>query len=81
MFDYIVVGLLTIPVLAYSSFSALAQDVIKGKIQAIDKRARRVTIHGTDYSLGADAPLGKITVGDDVEAVVMGGTIRGIVKR
>ncbi len=81
MAEQLLLVLCGLPLLAYSSFSALAQDVIKGKIQAIDRKAKRVTIRGIDYILGDEAVRTQIAVGDDVEAVVMSGTIRGIVKR
>jgi hypothetical protein len=80
MIEQLLPLLIALP-LAFSSFSALAQDVIKGRIQAIDRKARKVTIRGIDYILGPEAIRGQIAVGDDVEAVVMSGTIRGIVKR
>jgi cell division protein FtsB len=60
---------------------ALAQDVVKGKVEALNKDAKKITISGTEYSLSADAAQAKVAVGDQVEATVEGKVVKKLTKK
>jgi hypothetical protein len=52
--------------------SSFAQDRLEGKIEALNKTAKRITIRGIEYSLSDEAAQAKVKVGDRVEATVEG---------
>jgi hypothetical protein len=60
---------------------ALAQDVVKGKVEALNKDAKKITISGTDYSLSDEAAQTKVAVGDEVEAKVEGKVVKKLTKK
>jgi outer membrane receptor protein involved in Fe transport len=57
-----------------------AQDTVKGKIEALDKEAKKITISGTEYSLSDEAAQVEVAVGDEVEATVDGGVVKTLTK-
>ena len=57
-----------------------AQDTVKGKIEALDKEAKKITIGGTEYSLSDEAAQVEVAVGDEVEATVDGGVVKTLTK-
>ena len=54
------------------SLPVLAQDTIAGKIQALDKVRKKITIGGTEYGLSDEAAQATFKVGEAVEATVEG---------
>jgi hypothetical protein len=60
--------------------AALAQNVVKGKVEALDKDAKKITISGTQYSLSDEAAKTEVAVGDGVEATVDGGVVTKLTK-
>ncbi|NWG04221.1 MAG: hypothetical protein HXY44_15315 [Syntrophaceae bacterium] len=69
-------GFLVLVVLVAFSLPTLAKETVKGKIEALDKEAKKVTIGGTEYSLGDEVSQVEVKVGDEVEATIE----RGVVK-
>jgi len=62
------------------SLPVLAQDTVKGKTEALDKDAKKITISGTEYSLSDEAAQVEVAVGDEVEATVDGGVVKTLTK-
>jgi len=60
---------------------ALAQDVVKGKVEALDKDAKKITISGAEYSLSDEAAQAKVKVGDEVEATVEGKVVKKLTEK
>lgn len=56
--------------------SALAQTVVQGKIRALDRAGKTITIGKTQYSLSDTASQAKVKVGDIVEATVEGKVVK-----
>ncbi len=71
---------LALAVVVAFSLPALAQDTVKGKVEAIDKDAKKITISGTEYSLSDEAAQVEIAVGDEVEASVDSGVVKTLTK-
>ena len=58
-----------------------AQPVsVKGTIEALDKKEKKVTIDGTVYTLGHRAAKADVKVGDVVEATVKDGKVKTLSK-
>jgi plastocyanin len=68
----LLVFFLAFAVVVAFSLPALAQDKVQGKIEALNKAAKKITISGTEYSLSDEAAQVKVKVGDKVEATVEG---------
>jgi len=62
------------------SLAALAQNVVKGKVEALDKNAKKITISGTEYPLSDEAAKAAVAVGDQVEATVDKGVVTKLTK-
>jgi Cu/Ag efflux protein CusF len=60
--------------------AAAKAAVVKGKIEALDTKAKKVTIDGTAYTLGRQAAKAKVAVGDMVEITVKDGKVKSIAK-
>ncbi|MGA2468783.1 MAG: hypothetical protein ABSH06_31150 [Thermodesulfobacteriota bacterium] len=58
-----------------------AQETVKGKIETLDKDAKKVTISGTEYTLSDEAAQAEVAVGDEVEASVEGGVVKSFTKQ
>jgi hypothetical protein len=61
------------------SLTSPAQDIVEGKIEALNKAAMKIRINGTEYSLSNKAAQGKAKVGDLVQATVEGNTVTKLV--
>jgi hypothetical protein len=57
------------------SLPSFAQDSVEGKIEALNKAAKKITINGTEYSLSNKAAQVKVKVGDMVQATVDGNIV------
>lgn len=68
----LLVFLLAFAVVVAFSLPAFAGDIVQGKIEALNKVAKKITISGTEYSLSDEAAQVKVKVGDKVEATVEG---------
>lgn len=71
---------LALAVVVAFSLPVLAQDTVKGKIEALDKEAKKITIGGTEYSLSDEAAQVEVAVGDEVEATGDGGVVKTLTK-
>ena len=71
---------LALAVVVAFNLPVLAQDTVKGKIEALDKDAKKITIGGTEYSLSDEAAQVEVAVGDEVEATVDGGVVKTLTK-
>jgi hypothetical protein len=72
--------LLAIAVVVAFTLPTFADETIKGKIEALDKDAKKITISGTEYSLSDEATQVEVAVGDEVEATVDGGVVKTLTK-
>jgi plastocyanin len=72
--------LLAIAVVVAFTLPTFAQETVKGKIEALDKNAKKVTINATEYSLSDEAAQVDVAVGDEVEATVDGGVVKTLTK-
>jgi hypothetical protein len=61
---------------------SLALDKIEGKVQALNKFEKKITINGTEYSLSDKAAQVIVKVGDIVQATIEGNTVTklGVLK-
>ena len=66
--------------MAAFTLSVLAQGTAKGKIDALDKRAKKVTIAGTEYTLSEEAAKANVKVGDEVEATIEAGVVKKLLS-
>ena len=53
---------------------------IKGTIEALDTKEKKITIDGAVYTLGRRAAKADVKVGDVVEATVKDGKVKSIAK-
>ena len=58
----------------------LAQETVKGKIEVLDKEAKKITIAGTEYTLSDEAAQAIVDVGDEVEAIIEAGVVKDLKK-
>jgi hypothetical protein len=72
----LLVFFLAFAVVVAFSLPALAQDIVQGKIKALDKTAKTITIGKTQYSLSDEAAQVMVKVGDMVEATVEGKVVK-----
>ena len=54
--------------------------IVKGTIEALDTKEKKITIDGTVYTLGRRAAKADVKVGDVVEATVKDGKVKSIAK-
>jgi hypothetical protein len=66
---------LVLSLVAAFSLPAVAQEIISGKIQALDKVGKKIIIAGTEYTLSDEAAQTAFKVGDAVEATVEGNNV------
>jgi len=71
---------LALAVVVAFSLPVLAQETVKGKIDRLDREAKRITISGEKYSLSDEAAQSEVEVGDEVEATVDGVTVTKLTK-
>lgn len=62
--------------LAAFTLPALAQEMVKGKVEAFDKEAKKISIAGTEYPLSDEAAKASVKVGDEVEATLEAGAVK-----
>ena len=74
------VFVLALAVLIAVSLPLLAQNVITGKIQALNEAAKKITINGKEYSLSDEAAQAKFKVGDEVEATIERKVVKKLVR-
>jgi hypothetical protein len=67
---------LVMVLLAAFTLSALAQETVIGKIESLDKGAKKISIAGKEYALGDEAAKAKVKVGDEVEATIDAGAVK-----
>ena len=72
--------LLALAVLVAFTLPVLAQDTVKGKIERLDREAKRIIISGNKYSLNDETVQAEVKVGDEVEATVDGVTVTKLTK-
>ena len=71
---------LAVAVVLAVTLPTFADETIKGKIEAFDKDAKKVTISGAVYSLSDEAAMVEVAVGDEVEALVDSGMVKTLTK-
>ena len=67
---------LVMVLLAAFTLSVLAQETVKGKIESLDKGAKKISIAGAEYTLSDEAAKANVKVGDEVEAAVVAGEVK-----
>ena len=72
--------LLALAVLVAFTLPVLAQDTVKGKIERLDREAKRIIINGEKYLLSDEAVQAEVEVGDEVKAIVDGVTVTKLTK-
>lgn len=77
----LLVVFLALAVVMVFCLPTFAQETVKGKIEALDKDAKKVTISGTEYTLSDEAAQAEVAVGDEVEASVEGGVVKSFTKQ
>ena len=78
MIKKLAIVLLALAVVAAFSLPVLAQEIIKGKIEALDTDAKKVTINGTEYTMSDEASQAEVSFGDEVEATVQNGIVQDL---
>ena len=76
----LLVFLLALAVVVAFSLPVLAQEVVTGKIQALDKTAKKITINGRQYSLSDEAAQAQFKIGDRVEATLEGKVVKKLAR-
>ena len=71
----LMVVFLALAVAVAISLPSFAKEQVSGKVEALDKAANKITIHGNEYSLSNKAAKVKVRVGDLVKATVEGNTV------
>lgn len=76
----LLVFLLALAVMVAFCLPALAQEVVTGKIQALDKVAKKITINGRQYLLSDEAAQAQFKIGDRVEATIEGKVVKKLAR-
>jgi hypothetical protein len=76
----VLVFVLALAVLIAFSLPVSAQNVVTGKIQALDKVAKKITINKKEYSLSDEAAQTKFKVGNEVEATIEGKVVKKLAR-
>jgi len=66
---------LALAVVVAISLPSLAQEKVEGKVAALNKVEKKITINGTEYSLSNKAAQVTVKIGDLVQATAEGNTI------
>ena len=72
----VLIFFLALAVVIAFSLPLFAQNVVIGKIQVLDKVAKKITINKTVYSLSDEAAQATFKVGDEVEAAIDTGVVK-----
>ena len=67
---------LVMMLLAVFTLSVLAQETVKGKIESLDKGAKKISIAGAEYTLSDEVAKANVKVGDEVEATIEAGAVK-----
>ena len=89
MFKKALAVLMALAVVVALILPALAEETVKGKVDALDRDANMITIDGTEYSLSDEAIQTDVAVGSEVQATVdsedesdaEGGTVISLIKQ
>lgn len=76
----LLVFFLVLAVVAAFSLPVHAQEVITGKIQALNKAAKKISINGREYSLSDEAAQTEFKKGDEVEASIQGKVVKKLAR-
>ena len=76
----LLVFFLALAVMVAFSLPVLAQEVVTGKIQALDKVAKKITINGRQYSLSDESAQTQFKIGDRVEATIEGKVVKKLAR-
>ena len=79
MMKKLLVVFLALAVAAAISLPSFAQDKVEGKVEALNKAAKEITINGTEYLLSNKLAQVKVRVGDMVQATIEGNTVTNLV--
>ena len=80
MFKKALVMLMALAMLMALNLPAFAQAYLEGKIQTLDKEAKKIKIDDAVYALSdEEAAKTKARVGDEVEVAIEGNTVKTIV--
>ncbi len=60
------------------NLSAFAQAYLEGKVEAIDKDAKKITIDDSEYLLSDEVAKIQVHVGDEIQVSLEGNTIKTI---
>lgn len=82
-----VLSLFTIPAFAAEAQPPVPEkqvatkaSTVKGKIEALDKKEKKITIEGTVYTLSPRAARTKAAVGDVVKTTIDNGVVKSITR-
>ena len=81
MMKKIVGVLMVLAVVTCFTLASFAADTVKGKVNALDKEAKKIQIEDKEYQLSEEAASIEIGIGDEVEAAVEGDTVQSIQKQ
>ena len=76
----LLVFFLALAVMVAFSLPVLAQEVVTGKIQALDKVAKKITINKRQYLLSDEAAQAQFKIGDRVEATIDGKVVKKLAR-
>lgn len=78
MFKKILALLTGLAMIMAFNLCAFAQAYLEGKVEALDKHAKKITIDDVEYILSDEAAKTQMRVGDEVQAAVEGDTIKTV---
>ncbi len=78
MFKKVFALLMVLPMVMAFSFSAFAQAYLEGKVGAINKEAKKITIDDSEYILSDEVAKIQVRVGDEIQVSLEGDTIKTI---
>jgi hypothetical protein len=62
------------------STMARADEIVKAKVDSVNKDAKKIVLDGKEYTLSDDAAQSPVDAGDQVEATVEGDVVKEIKK-
>jgi hypothetical protein len=62
------------------SSMARADEIVKAKVDSVNKDAKKIVLDGKEYTLSDDAAQSPVDAGDQVEATVEGDVVKEIKK-
>jgi len=78
----LLVSVMILALVVTFGFSTLAkaEEVIKAKVEAINKEAKKIVLAGKEYSMTDEVVQANVEVGDEVEATVDNEVVKEIKK-